>query len=49
MKDRKDQYLHEVSLNSFLVTDENMGLCLYMSQDCHMKKFIFLGPRGEFG
>ena len=29
-KDRKDQYLHEVSLNSFLVTDENMGLCLYI-------------------
>ena len=27
-KDRKDQYLHEVRQNSFLVTDENMGLCL---------------------
>ena len=29
-KDRKYQYLHEVNQNSFLVTDENMGLCLYM-------------------
>ena len=29
-KDRKDQYLHEVSKIMFLVTNENMGLCLYI-------------------
>ena len=29
-EDRKDQYLHKVDKNEFLVTDENMGLCLYI-------------------
>ena len=27
-------YLHKVSLNSFLVADENMGLCLYLLTVC---------------
>ena len=30
-KDRKDQYLHEISYNEVLVIDENMGLCINMS------------------
>ena len=27
---RINQYLHKVDLNEVLVTDENMGLCLFM-------------------
>ena len=36
-KDRKDQYLHEVSQNSFFVTNENMGLCLYIRLNIFLK------------
>ena len=43
--DEKLPYLHKITKQKFLVSNTNMGLCLYMLLDSHMKLFLCGEPQ----